>query len=115
MSEYKSGSIIPSKGGFFQDLLLRLKLIMRLMGDARISPFLKLVTIGALVYLVVPLDLAIGPVDDAAVIGLAMYLFVELCPPEVVQEHMIALGGALPEKQPSKPEEEIIEGEFHEE
>jgi len=114
MSEYKPGSIIPSKG-FFQDLLLRIKLILRLMGDGRVSPFLKLIPIGALVYLVSPLDLAIGPIDDAAVVWLGLYLFQELCPPDVVQEHMIALGGALPEKQQPIPEEDIIEAEFREE
>jgi hypothetical protein len=36
-------------------------------------------------------DIAPGPIDDAAVIWLATYLFVELCPPDVVQEHLDAL------------------------
>ena len=41
-------------------------------------------------YLVLP-DIVPGPIDDAAVIWLATYLFVELCPPDVVQEHLDAL------------------------
>jgi hypothetical protein len=82
----------PQNGGFFQDLTMRIKLILRLMGDSRVSPWLKLLPIGSLVYLVVP-DIVPGPIDDAAVIWLATYVFVELCPPAVVQEHMEALKG----------------------
>jgi hypothetical protein len=91
MSEKSNRKItISQNGGFLQDLTLRIKLILRLMGDSRVSPMLKLLPIGSLAYLVVP-DIAIGPIDDAAVIWLATYLFVELCPPAVVQEHLEAL------------------------
>lgn len=82
--------VLPQNRGFFQDLTLRIKLILRLLGDGRVNPLLKLLPIGSLVYLVVP-DIAPGPIDDAAVIWLATYLFVELCPPAVVQEHLEAL------------------------
>jgi hypothetical protein len=86
-----SRSLIPSKGdGVFHDLLKRVKLIVRLMGDRRVSPLLKLLPIGTLVYFVVP-DIAPGPLDDAAIIWLGTYLFVELCPPDVVREHMNTL------------------------
>ena len=54
---------------------------------APVHPLAKLLPIGAVLYLFVP-DLAPGPIDDAAVIWLGSYLFVELCPPEVVQEHV---------------------------
>jgi hypothetical protein len=91
VADKPSRSLVPSKGdGVFKDLLNRAKLIMRLMGDARVSPLLKLLPIGTLVYFVVP-DLAPGPIDDAAIIWLGTYLFVELCPAEVVREHMNAL------------------------
>jgi hypothetical protein len=108
---------IPQNGGFFQDLSLRLKLIVRLMGDPRVSPLLKLLPIGSLVYLVVP-DIAIGPIDDAAVIWLATYLFVELCPPAVVQEHLEALKATRKVmdsyQETSQPDMqgEIIDGEI---
>ena len=78
---------IPQGGGVFQDLSVRIKLILRLISDRRVNPLLKLLPIGSLIYLVVP-DLAIGPIDDAAIIWLATYLFVELCPPDVVQQHL---------------------------
>ncbi len=82
--------VLPRNRGFFHDLTLRIKLILRLMGDGRVNPLLKLLPVGSLVYLVLP-DIAPGPIDDAAVIWLATYLFVELCPPTVVQEHLEAL------------------------
>jgi hypothetical protein len=84
-------NIVPSQGGgMLRELGIRLKLILRLMRDSRVNPLLKLLPVGTLAYLIVP-DLAIGPIDDAVVIWLGSILFVELCPPEVVKEHMDAL------------------------
>jgi uncharacterized membrane protein YkvA (DUF1232 family) len=84
--------------GFFQDLVLRLKLILRLMGDRRVNPFVKLLPIAAVIYVVSPIDLIpdvvlpiIGLMDDAVVIWLGTTLFMALCPDEVVQEHSNAL------------------------
>jgi hypothetical protein len=118
MSEKPNRKIILSKnGGFFQDLTLRLKLILRLLGDGRVNPLLKLLPIGSLVYLVVP-DIAPGPIDDAAVIWLATYLFVELCPPNVVQEHLEGLNATrkvMDSYQETSQEDihgEVIDGEI---
>ncbi len=93
------GDILRNQNsGFFNDLVLRLKLILRLLGDRRVNFLLKLIPIGALIYLVSPIDLIpgavlpfIGALDDAAVIWLGTTLFVSLCPDEVVQEHNNAL------------------------
>ncbi len=107
----------PQKSGFFQDLTLRIKLILRLLGDGRVNPLLKLLPIGSLVYLVVP-DIVPGPIDDAAVIWLATYLFVELCPPNVVQEHLEALKAtrkvmdSYQETSQSAGQGEVIDGEI---
>jgi hypothetical protein len=91
MSEKTNRKImLPQSGGFFQELTLRIKLILRLLGDSRVNVLLKILPIGSLIYLVMP-DIVPGPIDDAALIWLATYLFVELCPPEVVQEHLEAL------------------------
>jgi len=118
MSEKSNRKImLPQGGGFFQDLTLRLKLIMRLLGDGRVNPLLKLLPIGSLVYLVVP-DIAPGPIDDAAVIWLATYLFVELCPPGVVQEHLEALNAtrkvmdSYEETSQPATHDEVIDGEI---
>ena len=82
--------MLPQSGGFFQELTLRIKLILKLLGDRRVNVLLKILPIGSLIYLVMP-DIAPGPIDDAALIWLATYLFVELCPPDVVREHLEAL------------------------
>lgn len=118
MSEKSKQTIIPSQGGsFFQGLTLRLKLIMRLIGDGRVNPLLKILPVGSLVYFLVP-DIAPGPIDDAAIIWLATYLFVELCPPDVVQEHLSALNATrkvmdnFVETSQESTHDEVIDGEF---
>ncbi|MEJ2348263.1 MAG: hypothetical protein P8Y03_00620 [Anaerolineales bacterium] len=118
MPEKEDREITPHRGGFFEDFLLRIQLIIRLMGDSRVNPLLKLVPLASLVYFIMP-DLAPGPVDDVAVIWIGLYLFVELCPPEVVAEHMQELTGTIPGQWRDIPDEEnngeVIEGEFREE
>jgi uncharacterized membrane protein YkvA (DUF1232 family) len=99
MSDKNSRKImVPPQGGMLRDFVNRLKLIAKLMGDGRVSVFLKLLPIASLVYLISPVDLApgvilpvIGVLDDAAILWIGSTLFVELCPPTVVQEHMKAL------------------------
>lgn len=116
MSENKDRKMIPSGSGIFNNLSQRLKLIFRLLGDNRVSPFLKLLPIGSALYFVIP-DLAIGPLDDVAVVWLGTYLFVELCPPEIVEEHLATLrSDALPGewREPDPGKDEVIEGEFWE-
>ena len=97
MAERKRKDIvIPPKGGTVHELIMRLKLIVRLMGDNRVSPFLKLLPVASLVYLISPVDLVMGipgvsALDDMAIVSLGAYLFIEFCPPDVVQEHMAKL------------------------
>lgn len=116
MSDPTPRGLMPFSGGFIRELVVRLKLVMRLMADNRVNPFLKLLPILSVVYLVVPLDvLPIFPVDDAAVFSLGMYLFVELCPPEVVEDHLRELKKVIPGElhQPSAVEN-VVDGEFKE-
>jgi uncharacterized membrane protein YkvA (DUF1232 family) len=85
-------SVRPS-GGMLRDLVLRVKLIVRLMGDRRVNPLLKLLPIASLAYLVFPFDLialvpGVSALDDVAIVSLGAYMFIEFCPPHVVQEHM---------------------------
>src|SRR5512136_1482989 len=109
--------MLTQNHGFFQDLTLRIKLILKLMADGRVNPLLKLLPVGSLVYLVMP-DIAPGPIDDAAVIWLATYLFVELCPPAIVQEHLEALKATrkvmdnYQETSQTHSDGEVIDGEI---
>lgn len=90
----KHDIISNQNSGFFQDLVLRIKLILRLIGDRRVNFLLKLLPIAAAIYVISPVDLIpgavipfIGALDDAVVIWLGTTLFVTLCPDDVVQEH----------------------------
>ena len=109
--------VLPQSGGIFRELSLRIKLILKLLGDKRVNPLLKILPVGSLIYLVLP-DIAPGPIDDAALIWLATYLFVELCPPDVVQEHLEALKAtrkvmdSYEESSQPAASGEIIDGEI---
>jgi hypothetical protein len=118
MPDNDDGTITPHKGNIFQDLAMRIKLILRLMADPRVNFLLKLIPFGSFVYLIFP-DLAPGPIDDAAVLWLGLYLFVELCPPEVVAEHVAELNRTIPgqwhDPQNESTPEDVIEAEFRDE
>ena len=64
------------------------------MKDSRVSLSPKLVVLGILAYVIVPADflpdflIGIGQIDDLMVIVAGLKLFLKLCPPEVVQEHL---------------------------
>lgn len=112
-------SIISSRKGFFNELLLRGKLILRLLGDKRVNPILKLLPIGSLVYFIVPIDLLqVNPVDDALILWMGGYLFIELCPPDVVEEHKAALNQMLPgewhDPAPDTDSDEVVDAEWWE-
>lgn len=91
---------LPSQGSIVRDFLMRVKLIWSLMKDGRISPFLKAIPVLGVLYLIMPIDFVseialplVGELDDAAVLWLTNYVFIELCPPELVMQHVKALTG----------------------
>lgn len=102
MTDKKSNNLMLSpKSGMIHDLVVRLKLILGLMGDSRVNIFIKALPVFSLAYLISPIDLisgipGISALDDIAIVSLGAYLFVELCPPAVVQEHMNQLAAASP-------------------
>lgn len=113
MTEKKNSDIIINQqGGVVRNILNQLKLIARLMGDRRVSFFAKLIPVGALIYLVSPIDAVslpiIGVVDDAALLWLGSYIFTELCPPAVVDEHMKELAGNM---NPQDVNEDVVDAE----
>ena len=84
--------MVPPQGGVLRDFANRLKLIFRLLGDRRVNFFLKFLPLASVAYLIWPLDAIalpiIGVLDDAAILWIGSTLFVELCPPNVVKEHL---------------------------
>ncbi len=121
MAEKKPVNFFGYKGNFLTDVLNYIRLIVRLMGDGRVNPFLKLLPIGSLAFVLWPVDVP-GPIDDAAMLGLGCYLFIELCPKDVVEEHIQQLKNSSQstiwqKSQPSKNDDisdaDIIEAEFY--
>ena len=100
MTEKTSKNLIPNDKdpGFFRNLSSQLKLVLRLIADRRVNFLLKFLPVATIIYLIVP-DFLPGPIDDALVISLGLYTFVELCPEDVVAEHRIAIKRTAAEKE----------------
>jgi len=87
-------------GKFIGYLPQFIRLFYRLMRDARVSVLTKLVPLlGVLILLSPPLfelDLIpfVGELDAIVVIGLTLKLFIWLCPPDVVREHVARISHA---------------------
>ncbi|HSJ89451.1 MAG TPA: YkvA family protein [Anaerolineales bacterium] len=95
MTDNRRKLITNPQGGMMKSFIKQIKLIGRLMGDSRVSPFVKILPIASLAYLISPVDLlpgvvfpVIGALDDAAIMWIGSTLFVQLCPDNVVKEHM---------------------------
>ena len=114
MNEKKPANLTVSpQGGMIRNFINRTKLIWRLMADRRVSPWVKLIPIGALAYWLSPVDLIMGipgvdAIDDITVLYFGSTLFVELCPPQVVQEHVKALAENM---EAGDPQDEIVDVE----
>lgn len=113
---YNSKKLVSQDGNMLKNIILRGKLILRLMNDSRVSGLLKLLPVGSLLYLISPVDFipaalapVIGAADDIAVVLFGITLFLELAPPEIVDEHIAALTGYYSQNEDG--EVEVIEGE----
>lgn len=100
MADKKSKKIVVPQGGVLRNIVIQTKLILRLLGDRRVSFWTKLIPFGTLIYLVSPIDIIMGipgvaALDDAAILWFGTNLFVELCPPDVVSEHRESLQSNL--------------------
>ena len=106
---------------WLQDMVRQACLAWRLFWDWRVPLWAKLIPPAALAYVLSPVDiipdvaLGLGQLDDIAVLLIGVKLFIELAPPEVVREHLLALGARI--KEWRVVEEEggppvVIEGEY---
>jgi uncharacterized membrane protein YkvA (DUF1232 family) len=105
---------LPSQGNIVRDFLMRVRLIWALMRDGRISPFLKVIPILGVLYFIMPIDFVseialpiVGQLDDAAVLWLTNFVFLELAPPEIVMQHVKSLmpGNA------ANPSDDVVDAE----
>jgi uncharacterized membrane protein YkvA (DUF1232 family) len=98
------------------------RLAWRLFWDRRVPFWTKLIPPAALAYLFFPFDiipdmaLGLGQLDDVAVLLLGAKLFIELSPPDVVREHLLALGAKIKEWRVMEEEGDrpptVVDGEY---
>jgi hypothetical protein len=114
----KSTITIPLLKGAENDI----KLVLKLMQDKRISFWYKLLPVFGVIYLIDPVDLAPGPVDDVIVMYICYWLFVYvLSPSDIVQYYRDIISGKIKEPtkvDPNNPhkansDDDVIDGEFH--
>ncbi|MCS7221866.1 MAG: YkvA family protein [Anaerolineae bacterium] len=93
-----------------------LRLAWRLLRDHRVSPLVKLLAPGlVLFYLLLPVDVApdlfplLGQLDDLAMLLIAARLLVGLSPSEVVAEHEADLFGSDYARSSPPPPGEVVE------
>ena len=104
--------------GALAQFVRTLRLVWRLFFDPRVPVFPKLILPAALAYIVSPVDLipdvilGLGQVDDVAIAFLAIRLFIELCPPAIVEEHRAAIA-AESGRTDKPPAGDVVEGSFH--
>jgi uncharacterized membrane protein YkvA (DUF1232 family) len=87
------------------------RLVARLLQDARVGVWPKLLLLGTVGYVLSPIDLLpdwlpiAGALDDLTLVALACQGFLALCPEPVVTEHAGFLSGRpAPESVPRSPQ-----------
>ncbi len=89
--------VITDSPNALTQVVRTLRLVWRLLRDARVIALPKLIIPAALIYVVSPLDflpdfiLGLGQLDDLGVILLSITFFIEFCPRGIVDEHRRAI------------------------
>jgi hypothetical protein len=94
----------------YKGLSLTARLVLRLISDSRVNFLLKLLPFGTLIYLLMP-DPVPFIIDDALIIGLGTYVFIELCPTEIVEEHKAKLSSQAA-AHPAAGSDTVVDSEF---
>lgn len=116
MSQERKPVVASEQVGAVTQFVRTLRLVWRLLIDSRVPTLPKLIIPLALLYLLSPVDLVpdlmlgLGQLDDVGVLALAVALFIEFCPREVVEEHRRAVAATANPRDVS--DENIIEGSF---
>jgi uncharacterized membrane protein YkvA (DUF1232 family) len=94
MANEKKVVQVGEAAGILAEIIKNIKLIWRLLKDGRVPSWLKMIIPATLLYLLFPVDIVpdiapgLGQLDDIAVILLGLKLFVEMCPDEIVRQHL---------------------------
>jgi len=115
MSEFRKPVIAPTNPNTLTQIVRTLRLVWRLLNDARVPRFPKLIIPAAIVYILFPIDilpdlaLGLGQLDDLGLLTLALVLFIEACPRAIVEEHRRALAR---EDTVASQDDNVIEGSY---
>ncbi len=89
-----NGTAAQPKAGVLTEILRNAQLAWNLLIDRRVGLLLKLIIPGLMLgYLIFPVDLlpdfipVLGQLDDLAILALAIKLFIELAPKDIVREY----------------------------
>jgi uncharacterized membrane protein YkvA (DUF1232 family) len=125
MSEERRPVRAPQDGegaimAWLKEIVRQMRLAWRLFWDGRVPLWTKIVPPAVLAYVLSPIDIlsdfppmGLNQLDDVAVVLLGVRLFIELAPPEVVREHLEALGGRIEEwRVVDGDEASVVEGKY---
>ncbi len=116
MTQDRKAVTATDQVGALAQLVRTVRLVWRLMLDPRVPTWPKWIVPASILYVLSPIDLVpdlilgLGQADDVAILFLAVRLFIEFCPPDVVQEHRRVLAGMDARDDPSS--EEVVEGSY---
>ena len=97
MAMQKRTSDPKETAGILADIIKNARLTWRLLQDNRVSPWLKAIPFAVLLYVLSPIDLApdpilgLGQLDDLAIALLGIKLFIDLCPEEIIRQHLMEM------------------------
>jgi uncharacterized membrane protein YkvA (DUF1232 family) len=86
---------------FIRQLPHFVQLYWRLIRDRRVSIWPKALLLLSFLYILSPVDIVpdvipfIGEIDDLVLVILACRLFIYLCPPNVVREHVVRIDAGI--------------------
>lgn len=85
--------------GFLRGFVEQARLSWHLFRDPRVPAPIKIIPVAVILYVLSPVDLiadfipVLGQMDDIAVIGLGLTLFIRVAPPAIVNEYLAELRG----------------------
>ncbi len=118
MSEQRQPVVATSNVGVLTQFVRTVRLVWRLLNDARVPLPPKLIIPTAIVYILSPVDLmpdvilGLGQLDDLGILALAVAMFIEFCPRALVEEHRRAIAAVA--GLGAQPKEDVIEGSYRE-
>ncbi len=112
-----------SEPGALRALYERAAITWRLFWDGRVGILPKLIPVAAIAYLISPIDLApalalgplapLGALDDVGVLLLALNLFIQATPPDLVREHLRELSAGRHTPPLSDADDDAIDSQTH--